>query len=1178
MPSRRPASPPSRLNRLALALAPAAFLLLASPLATAAVTVTGTYWLNPGSNGSLGPGNINLPGSLLYLNAGSSFAASAGSTVALARFSTDGVGALSGSGTRLTLSGDGAGSRFEVGSQGSGTFSVSAGATLDGRADAAACLTAPRYCSAFVGNAAGASGVLTVTDAGSSASFLGGFYVGGLAGLNQGFGTPGGFSHGTVNVVNGGVLRTDFGTLGLMTQNAYSLGTERIQATVLINGAGSTWQVTGSSLDSGGAAFDMALGARTQAAATVSGGGLLNIAPGAGRDYGLHVGFGGDATLDVVGAGSQLQLVGDTDRGVLNIAKSGGSGVLSVREGATLSSTVRWVGVGTDGGNGRLTVTGAGSSASFSSLTSMNIGDAGTGRLEVLNGGVLSTAQLNVGRQPGGSGTVSIDGADSRVTLSQVSGERLYVGTGAVTVSNGAVLDTRVNAAACAGGVWCATVIGAQAGANGSLAVTGAGSRASLIGNFQAGITNVATPAVEGWTDGVVGGQTVASVQVLDGGVIQADSVQLGLGTFSASANGNEGAVVNLAIRGAGSRLQVTGSGGSANFSTVVYNARNTVVNMVLSDGGKLQLQGAASAGASLVLSGREGLTQLTARGADSAIEFGPVTTGLNQLVAGTNGGTARLSFAAGAALTGVNYVVLGSGGGLADLRVDGTGSGVDFNANWATLNIGQRGGQGSLGVSGGAQVLMHSDLASTLRVGFLADASGAPGNGSLSLSGAGSTLSLRSGLAGDASTANPIAHVGEGGNGSLVIRDGAALRVEGLAPADPALFLQGAALVAGLGTAAPSSGRVEVNGAGSRLDVLGTNPFITIGSGPYGSGQLSIRDGAVVQTTLMGIADFGASGITQVDNATLKLDGAWHSGGSIGASLAVGTSTGSSGVLSLSHGARLVIGNSGSERTQLALGGLDFAPGGSGTLTVAGGSSVSVGGGGGGQIVIGNTAGGIGTASVQGGSQVSASYVGVGALDGADAGVGTLLVQDTSTVTADHIEIGAKGFVGGTGTLVGAIVNRGVFSPGNSPGTLHVQGSFANQAGGRLVLDVASDGHGGFITDQLIFDAGSTVSLGALQIQFRFLGATDPNAFQASGEFTTDTFLRAGSAALDHALLSGASYSASSSAYQFTSFSFSADGGAVFQAQAVPEPQTWLLFAVGLGLGGWLQRRRRAG
>ena len=52
-------------------------------------------------------------------------------------------------------------------------------------------------------------------------------------------------------------------------------------------------------------------------------------------------------------------------------------------------------------------------------------------------------------------------------------------------------------------------------------------------------------------------------------------------------------------------------------------------------------------------------------------------------------------------------------------------------------------------------------------------------------------------------------------------------------------------------------------------------------------------------------------------------------------------------------------------------------------------------------------------------------------------------------------------------------------------------------------------DGHGGFVTDQLVFGAGQPVDLSHLNVEFRVLAGTDPNAFKAAGQFDTDTVFK---------------------------------------------------------------------
>ena len=48
-------------------------------------------------------------------------------------------------------------------------------------------------------------------------------------------------------------------------------------------------------------------------------------------------------------------------------------------------------------------------------------------------------------------------------------------------------------------------------------------------------------------------------------------------------------------------------------------------------------------------------------------------------------------------------------------------------------------------------------------------------------------------------------------------------------------------------------------------------------------------------------------------------------------------------------------------------------------------------------------------------------------------------------------------GFLGGTGTLQGAFTNRGTVKPGNSVGTLNVEGSYTQTASGILQVEIAS-------------------------------------------------------------------------------------------------------------------------
>jgi hypothetical protein len=103
------------------------------------------------------------------------------------------------------------------------------------------------------------------------------------------------------------------------------------------------------------------------------------------------------------------------------------------------------------------------------------------------------------------------------------------------------------------------------------------------------------------------------------------------------------------------------------------------------------------------------------------------------------------------------------------------------------------------------------------------------------------------------------------------------------------------------------------------------------------------------------------------------------------------------------------------------------------------------------------------------------------------------------------------------------------------------------------------------------------------LNVQFRFLGNTDPNSFQASHQFTVDNFFQqrtasGGTEGLGDSAFSTATFSAQADGYTINNFAFNAGAGASFTATPVPEPGSWLLMLVGLGALTRLGRRRRLG
>ncbi len=1554
-------------HRIALAVA-AALLGIATP-AGSAVVVTGPYFSNPGAVLVNGP-DLNLPNTLLWIAGGGngSFSATAGAQVDLGGFAigaggATGTGLLNGTGTAMRLHADGNNTRLDIGTNGTGSLEVSAGALLDGRTNAAACLLGPRWCTTFVGNAAGSTGTLTVTGAGSEARLLGSFIMGNIN-VNGGFGIAGATTHGTAQVLNGGLLRTQDQTAGVSWLGPNNNGNERGVADVLIDGANSRWVVEADLLGYGDTRASFANGALATATLAVQAGGQLLVQGDAGRNYNLRLGTGGSFTGTVSGAGSAVLLSGDANNGAFHIGE-GGTAALTVSNGGKIGGG-RWVQVGLNGGtatlnlaggsadfsradvqvgnaatgtlnisgggrldarqlnlatgsqassgtvtldgansfitlggvdthrlavggsgtgagtltvmggalldatldaaacanrwctsfigqmagaNARFTVTGVGSEARFlgdfdvgeigvarpaiegwtggeingatqarvevlaggkltteslyaggwfftgsqgggersfgdlvvsgtgstwliapsaianrdaslnlarsrNAVTTLDISDGGllrlqaptgrnaaadltagryapgdptagggssvtkvrgagsrfeingdtsrlvvgnnaggtallqvkdggavvqtgstwsylnigegsaTGRVEILSGGQVSGAravnvgsggsgyllisgagsllttdrngsfvgQINVGQQGLGRmdvqnggmasafslqvgngydhnnnrGLVVIDGAGTKVELDAVDWHRMSINSGNVIVSGGALLDGTVNAAACTGH-WCGVFIANNAGDDGAVTITGSGSTARFLSNFNVGQAYATAPPDTPWSVGVPGGTSFAQINVLAGGRLETETVSIANGPTGPAADGSEGVIAQIRVKGAGSVWQVSGANGSAaSFSSGLGNAANTLTDIQIADGGQLLLTADANTAAFIQLGANGGINRMSVSGAGSKIVYG--TTNNAGLWIGRNGATSSLALSSGGAIEGINRLQVGNTGATGTLSVDGSGSRIDYGSRFADLFVGRQGAVGSASVTRGGVINMDA-WQPRLFVGSADGASSAWGT--LRIDGAGSLVSLLSPQSAAGAFDLPQANIGWGGTGTVEISGGGQLLLNGRGTSTSAQVAQtrmaiGQTVTVQTGSGpltTPGTGTLNVSGAGSRVSVAGTDAAVYVGRNSGGTGALNLSAGAALDTTLLNVGLQGGVGTLQMNAGTLTLTGE-HSGSTIGATLGIGLGTGSLGSVRVANGSTVTLSNAGSQGALLLVGGANSAPGGNGSLAVRA-STVQVSGpqgktgavfgfngngqasfdnasvldvGATGGVVVGWKPGSTGLLSLSNGSTLTAGYVGVSASGEGEGGAATLIVNDTSTVTAWTIEIGSKGYVGGTGTLIGSVINRGILSPGNSPGTLHVQGSFDNQAGGRLVLEVESDGHGGFVTDQLVFDAGSAVNLGPVQIEFRFLGATDPNAFQASGGFEIDSFLRQGSSALDHGLLGSASYTASSAAYQFTSFNFSADGGAVFQAQAqvVPEPGTWVLFGLGLGVGGWLQKRRR--
>lgn len=859
-------------------------------------------------------------------------------------------------------------------------------------------------------------------------------------------------------------------------------------------------------------------------------------------------------------------------------------------------------------------------------LNTMYVGWGTPGSFTAFAGAWMKLGAMNLGSGGSGDGTVDVIGG--RLDLGgDGSAHRLVIGnwgTGAMTVSAGGLVDATVDASACSGSPLCMTVVGAAAGSTGSLTVTGSGSEVRTLRQFI-----VASAYVDAGY-GTPGGTANAAVSVLDGGTLRTEAASIGTGPSGPGMLGSERTFATVAVDGLGSQWIVTrNSIDNTSAYLVAATHANAQATINVTGGGKLIVDGTGSIGPTDVinLGMNGGQADLTVSGVGSEVRFDNTANGLIQV--GRSGATGRGSFnvLSGASASAL-YLNVGRDGAQGTVQIDGAGSVVTLSGAGtpgvggpAFANIGRNEGSGSVTVSNGGRLFITDaggdSRASGSSPGIVVGRD-AGSNGSFSIAGAGSSVEIVSTSLGEGTpdNYNPYVSVGfnAGSTGQLSVTDGGKLTLTGNAlssAADP----RGTGLVIGGRNDATAGGNGDalISGAGSEVRVQGADAYVSVGRGPGSVGLLRILDGAHLEATGMDVGRVGGIGTLEMDNATARLSGPPFSSGS-GPGVSIGMGTGSIGTATLRNGSTISL-HGDLSTFGLNVGGHPLFEGGTGVLALESGSkieasgsqnhAVSIGRSLGsvgvmtmdgassvalsstqGYVYIGRVAGATGALTMNGGSSVSASYVGVGSTQGADAGVGTLIVND-SVVTATTIEIGSNGLIGGDeGTINGNLIVRGTVAPGESPGRMIINVGVFMEGEGKIVLDIESDGHGGFDTDELVFMLGSSFEFGNSKVIFNFVGDTNPNEFGGSGEFDMDTFMRSRNGSVDSGLSSvfapgtdwgdyytSGQFSAQSDVYDIVELTFNADGSFGVVA-VVPEPAEWTLMLGGLAL---LAMRTRA-
>lgn len=421
--------------------------------------------------------------------------------------------------------------------------------------------------------------------------------------------------------------------------------------------ANATWtivgQITGgaASIDFGTVAVDG--GGNNNSQLVVTGPLAVGLAGGAA----LAVANGGEV---VVTASASTDLgaasLGITTRGIINL----NGPVVMGRNGAS-SNAVIDAGVLAVGGVFQLGV------------------DRGSGNLMVQNGGEVvltgsadaSAPYLQLGAVSGSTGTATLSGVNAILVMANNSAAVGYAGNGTLNVVGGAAarFSSSNNA------LNPALQIGQRAGANGSVAVSGAGSSLTASGSFEVGVSGAGT------------------LQVLNGAT--ASSMGLAAAQAAVAVASGPGGSGNLVVDGAGSRLTASGVaviGGDNRGAGLSGGGTGTVV---LTNGGTLQT------GAMTIFAGSQIALDSTSQESISGTlaNNGVISTFGTFSVSDAVSGSGTLKIGAGLAsvgrLAGTNVAFTSANGSLRVSALSGTstvtgiqvGDAIDLVGQTATIS-----------------------------------------------------------------------------------------------------------------------------------------------------------------------------------------------------------------------------------------------------------------------------------------------------------------------------------------------------------------------------------------------------------------------------------------------------------------------------------------------------------
>jgi T5SS/PEP-CTERM-associated repeat protein len=623
---------------------------------------------------------------------------------------------------------------------------------------------------------------------------------------------------------------------------------------------------------------------------------------------GLDIGNTDQGSVDV-GSGSTLEVTGALDVG------NGAFGLVTVTDGGSVDVDGSGVAVADVGfiSTGSVDVTGAG--ASFAVTGDNNdgliIGDDSDGVFDVEDGASVSASSddadpfyaVVLGNQADGAGTLTVDGSGSSFTAGSGGLAVGLVGTGYVTVSEGATLTvdgsksllgigaaSTVDVTGPGSELTLGTGVGLNINSTGSLMVDAGGS-VSIVDELVIGASGSGTGSVDvdgGFVtdDGLlnVGGAETGALSIEGGGTVSV-GYELILGDNSSAPTEGSGTITQT-----GGLLQID-SGGTFYLSDYGNGEYDL-------DGGTLEI-----GGDSLFANDDDGTGTFNLGGGTIAVTGSELTTDANiTLTADTtsvlNVGTLGADFTGKVSGSG-NLDITGSGvASFADLSTTG-----DVDLDDATLNIGSTlatvgqldgtGGTVEIGTNG---ALVEGDGTDSTFSGaitgtnFNTDTVAKVGSDTLTLNNVTATgvqiLAYQGNVAITGTDSLSYLAIGEGpGTATASIGDGASLTINGINGAGHAGALQ-VGDFGGTGTFDQTGGTVTITG----------NNALNVGN-QGGTGTYDLEGGQLV---LGAIDDIGRNTPTTSDpNGTPASHGTIYISGT--------------GVLEVASGGELILGSDAS-------------------------------------------------------------------------------------------------------------------------------------------------------------------------------------------------------------------------------------------------------------------------